>query len=154
MTASALLTELHHAGIRVAVRGDRLRLEAKPGSLSDDLRARLAAAKPELVALLKSHQAIDDLRARLLAMADDESIDRALVHRQEADDLVTLIGLDDEALSAFLWALATRSIMDAGRVPPSYTQAVTCALCGPVKLWEGCPPSVLACPWCHVRVVG
>ncbi len=55
MTAVALLAELRERGATVAVVGDRLRIEAPRGVLTPELRTRLAAAKPELLALVEPH---------------------------------------------------------------------------------------------------
>ena len=38
MNAAALLTETRRAGIVLTVQGDRLHVEAKPGSMTADLR--------------------------------------------------------------------------------------------------------------------
>jgi hypothetical protein len=38
-----------------------------------------------------------------------------------------------------------------GQTPAHYTSTTTCKHCGPVPIWEGCPPEVLGCPWCFNR---
>ena len=38
-----------------------------------------------------------------------------------------------------------------GQIPANYTSTTTCKHCGPVPIWEGCPPKVLGCPWCFNR---
>jgi len=53
MSIEALLAELRRLEIRLWVEGDRLLFSAAPGSLSDELRQRIRAHKPELVSLLK-----------------------------------------------------------------------------------------------------
>ncbi len=40
---------------------------------------------------------------------------------------------------------------ERGETPPHYTATTTCKHCGPVPIWEGCPPEVLGCPWCFNR---
>ena len=42
----------------------------------------------------------------------------------------------------------------SGAVPTCYTSSTTCSRCGPVPIWEGCPPDVLGCPWCFNRIKG
>lgn len=64
-TATALLKKLSHLGIRVEASGERLKVHAPPGALTDDLRAALAAHKQELLKLLRgerneSQQAYDE----------------------------------------------------------------------------------------------
>ena len=52
MTAERLLAELETLGVRLAVDGERLRVNAAAGVVGDALKARIGAAKPELIALL------------------------------------------------------------------------------------------------------
>lgn len=59
MNVAALLDETRRAGIGLTVRGDRLHVEAKPGTVTADLRDRLTAAKPDLVALLGARERMD-----------------------------------------------------------------------------------------------
>lgn len=54
MTATDLLYQLRGAGIAVSADGDKLRLRAKRGALTDALRAEIQAAKFELIRLLQS----------------------------------------------------------------------------------------------------
>ena len=41
-----------------------------------------------------------------------------------------------------------------GIVPDHYTATTECKHCGPVPIWEGCPPDVRGCPWCFNRLKG
>lgn len=52
MTAADLLAEVTRFGVRLTVRGDRLHVEARAGTVTPAMRDRLAEAKAELVALL------------------------------------------------------------------------------------------------------
>ncbi len=52
MTAVALLAELSSLGIRLAAEDGRLRVNAPKGALTDELKARIAARKSELLELL------------------------------------------------------------------------------------------------------
>lgn len=52
MTAADLLAEVTRVGVRLTVRGDRLHVEARAGTVTPAMRDRLADAKAELVALL------------------------------------------------------------------------------------------------------
>lgn len=55
MSAAALLASLENKGVRMSANGGRLVLEAKPGVLTPELRAKLVENKPALVALLSEH---------------------------------------------------------------------------------------------------
>ena len=43
---------------------------------------------------------------------------------------------------------------ERGQIPSHYTSTTTCKHCGPVPIWDGCPPEVLGCPWCFNRHKG
>ena len=95
MTAIAMIAELAHAGIHLSRRGDRLHVEAKPGSVTPAIRERLAAHKSDLLACLESTSAI---RIRLLTIVAAEGIDPAHVHAQDDDDIAECRGLNDNTL--------------------------------------------------------
>ena len=52
LSAPALLAQLESLGVRVTADGERLRVSAAAGQLTDDLKASIAQAKPQLLALL------------------------------------------------------------------------------------------------------
>lgn len=54
MNGLELLNQLRAAGVRVWVDGDRLKLDAPAGVLTEQMRADLAAAKGEIFSLLSS----------------------------------------------------------------------------------------------------
>lgn len=149
MTAIALLTELQEAGIRVCALGDRLHIEAKPGTVTADLRARLVASKAELLMALKP----GSVQAQLLSLATDEQLPLGLVFALSPDDLTACEGMPDEELRAYLHALAGRERMDAGLPPLAWGEPAArwCEGCGAVELWADCPAMVKACPWCWNR---
>jgi hypothetical protein len=152
MNAIRLLAELHDAGISVAVKSDRLRLEPTRGPIPPPLRQRVADGKPELLTLLASPEG-DTLRT-LLDLAIDEGVQGATVAALSSRDLRACGGLSRNALSAFLRALARSHGMAAGRVPVGWTRIVECHGCGPVLLWPDAPATVIACPWCWHRMAG
>lgn len=148
MTATALLAELRGAGILLSLHGDALRVEAKPGALSVDLRERLAAAKSELVAHLVA------LRRTLRILAEADGLPAALVDALPGPDVSACDGLPDGTLRTYLRALQRGAVMDAGTAPDGYTLAAHCDGCGPVWLWPESPARVIACPWCFRRKAG
>ncbi|MBU8976396.1 hypothetical protein JI752_009625 [Lysobacter sp. MMG2] len=149
MTAATFLRELRGRGVRLALHGDGLRVEAKFGTLRVDLRERLTVAKPELIVLL-----LAELRARMLSLAADDPLLAERVNGLDDTDVAACDGLDDDTLRAYLWALQRSAQMDAGGVPIGYTQVVNCDGCGPVWLWPESPVRVIACPWCFRRKAG
>ena len=52
MTATELLSHLESLGVQLLADGERLRVNAARGQLTDDLKAAIASRKPELLALL------------------------------------------------------------------------------------------------------
>lgn len=95
-----------------------------------------------------------DTRAHLLTLADADMLPAATVHRLHAGELAACVGQPDETLRAYLRALDRGTVMDAGQVPPGYTQPVRCEGCGPVWLWPGAPATLKGCPWCFRRKAG
>ena len=65
MTAALLLHDLADAGIRVSSRGDKLRVSAAPGKLTEELKARLLREKPSLLAELRRRNERPVVRFRL-----------------------------------------------------------------------------------------
>lgn len=137
MTAAPFLADLSRRGIRLGVEGHNLRVG---GKLSPEDAGLLRTHKREVVALL---QAVD--RAKLPAV---------LVHRLSVDDIAACADLSADTLAAYLRVLDRGTVMDAGHVPPGFTEAAYCDGCGPVWLWPGCPTRVRACPWCWRRKSG
>ena len=151
MTAAALFASLADTGIRLSRNGDRLHVESKPGALTAELRDRLTANKPDLMAMLAASGAI---RAHLLTLAESEGLPAVLVHDLDSEDLAGCAGCTNATLRAFLRALNKAAAMNAGRVPASFTVATRCPECGPVWLSEAHPPEAKTCPWCFRRRAG
>lgn len=63
MTTHELLAELKRSGVVVSLAGDRLRVEAPTGTVTEDLRRLLVEHKPELMAVLAEEE---DWRAEAL----------------------------------------------------------------------------------------
>lgn len=152
MTAIRLLAELHDAGIRLAVNGEKIRAEPTRGTMPAPLLQRIADHKPALHDLLIT-PAGDTLRT-LLDLAIDEGLPAAVLAGLSAKDLQACDELSRHTLAAFLRALARRQRMAAGEVPAGWTCPVACAGCGPVLLWPDAPHAVIACLWCQHRKAG
>jgi TubC N-terminal docking domain len=99
VNAATIVADLHRAGIRLSCNGDRLHIEAKPGTITPEIRDRLAANKPELLAWLESPEAI---RMRLLAIAQVEGIPTRFVQELPAGALVGCDRYSDELLGRWL----------------------------------------------------
>ncbi len=50
--------------------------------------------------------------------------------------------------------VAIIEMRERGIVPEHYTSETDCKHCGPVPIFEGCPPQVNGCPWCCNRIKG
>lgn len=92
-------------------------------------------------------------RNRLLALAAEGGHPDSLVNAISIPDLVDCEGRGDGELRAYLLALAGQARMRRGLAPLSWGEPAArwCEGCGPVELWESCPPVVKACPWCWNR---
>ncbi len=145
MNTQALLKKVEQFGIRLEVRGDKLRAEAPQDVLT-----------PELVAEFKTH------KADLLDILGKPGAERiAQDHGLTFADLKQSTGLDwpeiqhDHAtLEALARAIQTRRLRERGEVPPHYTEITVCAHCGPIMIFPGVAESVEGCPWCFNRVAG
>ncbi len=47
--------------------------------------------------------------------------------------------------------VAITEMRERGIVPDHYTSETECKHCGPVPIFEDCPPRVDGCPWCFNR---
>lgn len=130
MSAHALLAEIRNAGIIVEARGDRLHVEAKPGTLTGELRVRLAANKADLLHALHDQArtqpmppgdrlaTIGRMRKELLRLATLEGIDLAHVERMDDADVLAYAQVPDfteRNYRAHLRALAAAAGMYTGR---------------------------------------
>lgn len=154
MTAAPILETLRRHGVTVRREGNRLKLKPATGNVPADVVELARAHKAELLAALPDSP---DLRATLRRLAAAEELPRALVDRLTDADLQPDNGaglLSEEGLRRWLHVLNENARMRQGIAPPGWTQASHCRHCGPVLLWQGAPPVVLGCPWCHVRRAG
>lgn len=129
MSALPILIEFFNKGIKVRVEGADLALTAPQGSLTAALLSRV---KNEKSALLLS---LDQIR-------------------EKAGEDWSDVANDPTQLKTFADMLAIDEMRHRGVVPDHYTATTKCRHCGPVPIWEGCPPEVLGCPWCFNRHAG
>jgi hypothetical protein len=61
MTLEELLAELDALGVQLSVQGDRLRVQAVAGVLTDDLRQAIARCKPDLLARLSNPNEFNEM---------------------------------------------------------------------------------------------
>ena len=126
MSALPILMEFSDKGIKVRVDGTDLALSAPIGTLTPNLVSRVKEEKPALL----------DSLARLRKMAGSDWHD---------------VSNDPAQLKAYAELLMISDMRSEGMAPDHYTAITNCRHCGPVPIWEGCPPKVLGCPWCLNR---
>ncbi|QEE25705.1 hypothetical protein CS053_15235 [Rhodanobacter glycinis] len=80
MSAVALIRQCNDAGIRLQARGDRLHIVAPAGTVTPELRQRLAEYKADVLAL-------HAIRSRLLALAGTLGIPRRVIDALPAEGL-------------------------------------------------------------------
>ncbi len=129
MSALPLLIEFWNKGIKVRVEGSELALTAPRGVLTPCLVSRVKNEKPALLV----------------------SLDKI---REKAGDDWMEVSKDPAQLKAFADLVAISEMRERGIVPDHYSATTECRLCGPVPIFEGCPPEVGGCPWCFNRLKG
>ncbi len=154
MTPARILETLAAAGVTVTRHGDRLRLKPASGNVPGDVVELARAHKLELLQALPDPEALDAMRAHLLAICRSHLLPERLVAELPDADLIDCELLSPEGLVRWVHVLAENERMREGIAPDGWTQASYCHHCGPVRLWAGAPPHVIGCPWCHVRRTG
>lgn len=157
--AATLIHDLAERGVRLSGCAGRLRVEAKPGVVTAEIRTMLAEHKSELLAALS----IDQIRSALLRTANDEGVAPEHVHALTDAELAECEGLSRDTLRSYVLALRDSDLRKRGKCPTNETAPARCRMCGPVWL---CPevaalapivsgwPVVLGCPWCTNRAKG
>ena len=128
MSALPLISELANKGIRVRSKGSNVVVSPKK-ALTPELRERIKREKPALI--LSLERARKDLGS-------------------EWDEIAN----DPQQLKAYYELLMIEDMRSQGIAPDHYTSTTTCKHCGPVPIWDGCPPDVTGCPWCLNRHKG
>lgn len=103
---------------------------------------------------MKAGRGEEAQRLRLIHLAQMAELPVRDVLRLAQGDCHWLADLPDAVCLAYARALSDIADRRAGYVPRDWTQACTCAQCGPVWLWRGPPRHVLGCPWCFNRAAG
>ena len=128
MSALPILSELSDKGLRVRVDGPDLVLSPKK-ALTPNLASRIKKEKPVLI------QSLEEIKRKAGSDWDE-------------------IANDPEQLRAFAELLMIGEMRERGIVPDHYTSETECKHCGPVPIFEDCPPQVDRCPWCFNRIKG
>ena len=128
MSALPIISELSDKGIRVRVDGPDLVLSPK-AALTPNLASRIKKEKPVLIRSLEE------------------------IKRKAGPDWGGVAN-DPAQIKAFAELIMIDDMRDLGIVPDHYTSTTTCKHCGPVPIFEGCPPQVDGCPWCFNRIKG
>ena len=128
MSALPIFSELSDKGLRVRVDGPDLVLSPKK-ALTSKLASKIKKEKPALIRRLQEIQ-------------------------QKAGADWDEIANDPTQLKAFAELLMIGEMRERGIVPDHYTSETECKHCGPVPIFEGCPPQVINCPWCLNRIKG
>ncbi len=135
MNAINLLHELQNQGVYLAWRGgDFLDVEAK------------YQIAPSTLEIIKSNKLvlIGELQKRVYHGFTIEQLKTSA----NEEDWQRLSG-NNEALASYALSLKDSLLIKSGKKPSRWTQASRCRQCGDIKLWDGCPSYVLACPFCN-----
>lgn len=86
--SAELLTELESQGVKITAEGDRLKIKAPKGTITEKLRQRLTAHKPEIIAALSMAARPELARICHRAVADypDVDADHLMAFLIEAQD--------------------------------------------------------------------
>ena len=165
-TAETLIHDLAAQGVHLSPNGDKLHVKAPAGILTAELREKLTARKPELMAVLRAEVApsaasgLAPMRVRLASLANTEGVDTDLVHRLADDDVAACAGLSSETLRCYVLMLRDSELRELGQCPPDETATILCRHCGVVFAHPAVAavlpvvrgmPTALGCPWCHVK---
>ena len=128
MSARTLIAEFSARGIKVRPNGSNVTVSPRK-ALTPELLRRIKREKPALIRELQKL-------------------------RQEAGEDWDEIANNPKQLKAFNELLMISEMRSQGVTPDHYTSCTECKYCGPVPIWNGCPPQVVGCPWCFNRLKG
>ena len=98
MSTNTLLTRLRRQSVDVSVHGDKLRLKAPPGTLTDTLKKEVRAHKAELLSVLRSP--FEALERRIHCAADWQDLHAVVADAEVAWSRGELSGEEVDALAA------------------------------------------------------
>ena len=153
MNTAALVHKLELQQVRLTADGDRIEIDGPEDAVTDAVIDKLRERKPELLKYLHLSGILK--KAGIEASGEGwivtiDELQKALSEDDLLDSqLMTLKGL--EALAHVVRATRMRA---QGEIPPEWTSITSCRHCGPVPIWEGCPPDIQGCPWCFNRLAG
>ena len=86
--SAELLTELESQGVKITAEGERLKIKAPRGTLTRELRERLAASKPDIIAALSmpARPELERICRRACANFPDVDSDRVRRFLEVAED--------------------------------------------------------------------
>ena len=128
MSALPIFSELSDKGLRVRIDGPDLIISPKK-ALTPALASKIKKEKPALI------QSLEEIKRKAGADWDE-------------------IANDPAQLKTFAELLMIGDMRERGVAPDHYTGITECKHCGPVPIFEGCPPQVNGCPWCFNRRAG
>jgi len=128
MSALALFSELSDRGFTIRSDGSDVVVSPEK-AVTPDLVQRIKKEKPTLIRELEKLQ-------------------------KEAGNDWDEIANDPGQLKTFAELLMITEMRSEGIAPGHYTSTTDCKHCGPVPIWNGCPPEVHGCPWCMNRIKG
>lgn len=153
MNTAALVHKLQLQQVRLTADGDSIEIDGPEDAVTDVVIERLRERKPELLKYL--------LLTGILENAGIEATGEGWI--VTIDDLQRALSEDDfhdsqlmtpKGLEALAHTVRATRMREAGEIPPGWTAITTCRHCGPVPIWEGCPPEIQGCPWCFNRLAG
>ena len=153
MNTAALVHKLQRQQVQLTVDGDRIEIDGPADVVTDVVIKKLRERKPELLKHLHLARILEKAGIEVSGegwIATIDELQRALSEDDLLDSqLMTLKGLE-----ALAHAIRATRMREQGDIPPGWTAISTCRHCGPVPIWEGCPPEIQGCPWCFNRLAG
>jgi hypothetical protein len=145
MSVHTFVRELADRGVLLEAEGTDLHYRAPRGVLTPSLLEAVKAKKSQLVTFIK------ETDTELRKEAEKLRLDLGIIRELAGPDW-PVIASDLELARAYMHAVRTRRLREAGERPPEWNQPAHCVRCGPVWLWESI--EVQGCPWCMNRFAG
>ncbi len=153
MNMAAYVHKLQLQQVRLTADGDRIEIDGPEVAVTDTVIDELRERKPELLKYLH----LSDIFKKSGIEASGEGWIVTINELQEAlseDDFLDSQLMTPKGLEALAHVVRATRMREQGEVPPGWTAITLCRRCGPVPVWEGCPPDIQGCPWCFNRLAG